>query len=325
MIGRGRRGRGTTRYEAANERRGQRARQHLAKQRDRELRRRKSTDRDRERARSGPSEAGLSPGLRRAALFLTALALGVLFAGPIQRMLTSVTGAGLARLETIAIQGNDHLSFEQVARATGVARGSALTEVSPTAVEARLGAEPWIRDAHVLRLPPSTLLVRVEERRAQAVLVDDARLRLVDDTGNPFAPASNEQAADLPRLLGGADLASDEVHTLLRTALELVERMHAVGSLALAPGGRLDLYLPSQGEPEGWRVHAPVEDTWVVLGREHVMERFERLVELLENEEVTGSIRGGTRRIDLRFSGQAVLRSASREPRAEPRHAQGTS
>jgi hypothetical protein len=91
--------------------------------------------------------------------------------------------------------------------------------------------------------------------------------------------------------------------------------LHAIGALTLARGGRLDLHLPQPGEPEGWRVHAPDGDTWVVLGRVDLMERFGRLVELLENEEVARSIRGGTRRIDLRFEGQAVLRSAARWPR----------
>ena len=38
--------------------------------------------------------------------------------------------------------------------------------------------------------------------------------RLVDETGNPFAAGlQGEQAANLPRLLGGADLASDQKRT----------------------------------------------------------------------------------------------------------------
>jgi cell division septal protein FtsQ len=315
LIGRRGRGRGNSRYEVANRRRGERAREHLTRQRQRDLRRRKITERERERARSGRSEPTLGPRLKHAGLFILSLAAGLLLASPIQQTLTSWTGGGLSRLESIAIQGNDHLSFEHVALATGVAPGSVLSDVVPAEVEARLRADPWIREAQVVRLPPSTLLVRVLERRARAVLVGEEDLRLVDDSGNPFATASAEQAAGLPRIVGGRDLPSHTVHALLITGLDLVERMHAIGVLVLSPEGRLDLHLPSGSEPEGWRVHAPDRDTWVVLGHEDPIERFERLVELLENEEVARSIEGGRRRIDLRFTGQAVLSSEAHRER----------
>ena len=74
--------------------------------------------------------------------------------------------------------------------------------------------------------------------------------------------------------------------------------------IALATlGADLRLHLP-ENEPEGWILEAPERALRVVLGREHLFERFDRLAELLRadlpalDEPV---------RIDLRFADQAVL------------------
>lgn len=308
--GRGRSG-SRLRHETSNDRRGARARAHLARQRQRELARRRGTERARLRARTG---GGKAPGgrLRGALAFALSLAAGVLLAAPLQSLAASWLGDGLGRLESIAIQGGDHLSHDEIAEATGVAPGSALGGVDPADVERRLSDHPWIREARVMRLPPATLLVHIEERRARALLVGREGTRFVDASGNPFAPAVDELAEGLPRLVGGDALEDGRAHETLREALELLERLPGLAEAGLAPDGRIDLHLPGGNAPEGWRLHAPSTGTRVVLGRGDLAGRFERLWQLLEDEETLRALQEGDDEIDLRFADQAVLRSAVR-------------
>jgi hypothetical protein len=249
----------------------------------------------------------------------------VLLASPAQHVLQSrltlFSPSGESRVETIAVQGNAHLSFEDVAEATGVAPDGPMAEVDIHDVVARLESEGWIRAAQVLVLPPSTLLVRVEERVPSAILMDgtnrvlgkdDAQSgagRLVDATGMPFAPLRGRRAvlgeAGLPRIVGGRSLASGEVHPTLVTALALLERFRATsGALGGTPDGVARVHLPGDGD-EGWVLEVPDRTLRVVLGRDHLLERFDRLSALLRAQlpALDQPVR-----IDLRFADQAVLR-----------------
>jgi len=208
-----------------------------------------------------------------------------------------------------------------VAEATGVVPGGPLAEVDVEAVTARLQSEGWIRAAQVLVLPPSTLLVRVEERQPRAVLFDGTNRilgeddehaavgRLIDATGTPFAPLRGRRpvlgAAALPRIVGGRTLASDKSHESLVTALALLERLDEPADPVLASlGGGLRLHLPEEAA-EGWVLDARERSLRVVLGRDHLFERFDRLAELLRARlpALAKPVR-----IDLRFADQAVLK-----------------
>ena len=107
--------------------------------------------------------------LRLGVLFALSLAAGIALAAPLEERLAGWAQDDLGPLEQMAIQGNSRLSFAEVASTTGIRRGTPLASIDPEAVRQRLAAEPWVREANVLRLPPSTLLVRVEERVPQAL------------------------------------------------------------------------------------------------------------------------------------------------------------
>ena len=88
--------------------------------------------------------------------------------------------------------------------------------------------------------------------------------------------------------------------------------------------GHLKLHLPVGDSARGWQLRCPDGGTRVVLGRGDLDERFERLWQLLEDEDIARSLAKGEHTIDLRFAGQAVLRSAARvssggAPEAHPR------
>ncbi len=284
--------------------------------RERERQRLQTQALARTRARRGTPKSRLLARTRFASLFAVSLAAGLLLATPLQERLGQWASGELGQLESIAVQGNRHLSAEEIARATGAEPGSRLAAVETHDVERRLRSQPWIRDARVLRLPPGRLLVRVEERHAEAVLADRASdggepqsWRLVDATGTPFARAEEADIAALPHLLGDDGLKSDESHVSLVTALELSSRLRsAVQSGPPGLADAMELHLPQVGSPEGWVLRSRERSVEVLLGRVQLFDRLDRLEQILaarlsETREAV--------RIDLRFADQAVLRRVS--------------
>ena len=68
--------------------------------------------------------------------------------------------------------------------------------------KARLEAQPWIRQARVTRLLPSTLQVVIEERVPFAVWQSKGKTYVVDREGAVLAPVVREAYADLPLVVG---------------------------------------------------------------------------------------------------------------------------
>ncbi len=209
----------------------------------------------------------------------------------------------------MAIQGNSQLSFNDVALATGVERGQSLADIDLDQVEMRLREQPWIKNAHVLRLPPATLVVRVDEREPRALLADTSsskepgRVRLVDEEGFVFAVASGRE--ELPQFLGGKNLETGRGHLLLSNGLSLLNTLkRAQLEPMVGSGDPLTVQLPNDVSSKGWVVQGRIE---VVLGQKQLESRVQRLVELLGNQEVLDLLSQQDLRVDLRFTGQAVL------------------
>jgi hypothetical protein len=236
---------------------------------------------------------------------------GIYLARPLEPLLLGWAPAQFGDLESIAIQGNSQLSFKDVALATGIARGQSLTQIDLDQVETRLREEPWIKNAHVLLLPPATLAIRVEEREPRAVLVEltdsdrPRRMRLVDETGVVFASASGQEA--LPHLIDGQEMENGRNPVLLANGLSLLRRLHEAEIETIVDHNHpLALQLPETGSSRGWIFRGRVE---VVLGNRHLNARIERLVSLLQNSEVRALLDRPGMRIDLRFAEQAVLQT----------------
>jgi len=306
FFGRGRQR--LSRHEASNRRRGERARDHLERQRARERTHLKERSRARDRARE---QTGLPPlalaRVRAAAVFALSVAIGFALAAPAQRILAKLGEGRLGRIETVAIQGNERHSFEEIAAATGVVPGSALAAVDTEQVEQRLRHQHWIHEANVLRLPPGTLLVQVRERLPVAV-VSGANAgepwRVVDAAGTPFEAASDDDLDSLPRLRSGETLRSGEPNEALRTALELAAALQRPALAGMQSA--MEIQLPG-GSTEGWVLRAREGSLEVVLGHDHLHQRLDRLAQLLESDSGLEDIV----RIDLRFADRAVLRRAA--------------
>jgi cell division protein FtsQ len=89
------------------------------------------------------------------------------------------------KLERFEVEGNteSRVSTEQIVRATGERAGEHLLGVSTNRVALRLQKLPWIAEARVERILPSTLKISVQERKASMVVLTGGGPYLVDAGG----------------------------------------------------------------------------------------------------------------------------------------------
>lgn len=105
-------------------------------------------------------------------------------------------------LKNFVVKGNSgvRVSDEQIILASGVDPGTRLLKVSIDRVEANVSLIPWISEVQVDRLLPSTLQIRVSERRARMQVVTESGPFLVDGQGKVLQRGSENMVEflDLP-------------------------------------------------------------------------------------------------------------------------------
>jgi cell division protein FtsQ len=94
-------------------------------------------------------------------------------------------------VDRIEISGTDHTSPAEVRRAAGIRSGAAMIDLDTGAAAQRIEARPWVAKATVHRSWPSTVEVRITERRAvaQARVGDAGPWSVLDGTGRVLAEA----------------------------------------------------------------------------------------------------------------------------------------
>jgi cell division septal protein FtsQ len=198
---------------------------------------------------------------------------------------------GWLRVRRVAVEGVRYLSAEEVERAAGVPAEANLWE-DTAPVAARVRSHPLVRDAHVRRKLPGTLVVQVDEREPIA-LVPTPTLEPIDREGRllPIDPARH--ALDLPVLRPGPVPDVRATREAARLA-ELDPEFWSAVSVVTAEGAG-DLTLEWGDPPLRIRLRTPVEPV-------RLREARAVLADLTE--------RSGRRpaMLDLRFADQVVVR-----------------
>ena len=132
--------------------------------------------------------------------------MGLLFLG-IQNAYPALRGSDLFLLEHISVVGNLLLTPEEVVARSGLETGGNLFEADLAAATQRLGSHPVIRRALLLRQPPETLVVSVEERRLIALVLASEGILGLDCEGTLFALP--QVPLDLPVITGVQVALSD--------------------------------------------------------------------------------------------------------------------
>lgn len=209
-------------------------------------------------------------------------------------------------LASVDVVGATYADASEVATLTDVRPDSvALYSLSPALIADRAQRHPWVRTAHVRRLPTGTLRVRVEEREPVAlVLVDGEPDRFLDAEGHAMpVQAAAPVVVDVPVLTGrvptapdGGPVDSPSLRELLRALADADEATDALISEIDWQPGRITLWTT----PAGGHDAIPVR-----LGRTGYANQLARL-RAFWDQSVLPRPTALFRQVDLRFRGQVV-------------------
>lgn len=277
-------------------------------------------------ARANRRRVDRQPGeLRRRIARVARLAL------PTVAGLAALAGAALAvwrlgvegpalRIRAITFEGLSRISKEELLELSPAQPGDHLLLVDPAAVEAALARHPWVASVEVRRALPPSLVVRVQERRAVA-LVDLGGLYLVDERGNVFKRAEPGDGLDLPVVTGISREdwmeRRPEVEPLLAGALALLDRWAERGLAARAPVSEIHF-----DADRGVTVYAGADGMEVRLGTGELaakLVRLERVLDALRTDGRTAEVLylDNRRRPDwvaVRLAGRRVPAAGAQRP-----------
>ncbi len=186
---------------------------------------------------------------------------------------------GLLRIHVVRFVGLARATPAELLELSPVQRGDHVLLADTDLVAAALRRHPWVAAVEVARELPSTLVVRVVERRP-AALVDLGGLYLVDDKGEVFKRAVPGDGLDLPVVTGISREAwierRAEVEPLLSAALALLARWAERGLDRTAPVSEIHI------DPDfGTTLWAGEDGLEVRLGHGDLPEKLDRLERVL--------------------------------------------
>lgn len=132
------------------------------------------------------------------------------------------------RVEQIEVTGLKRMDRMSVYAVALDQQSRAMPLVDLEAVRVKLLDYGWIKDAHVSRRLPDTLLIHIEERTPAAIWQNKGQLTLIDATGVPLEPVRADAMPDLPTVIGrGANLQEANYQTLMTAAPALKSLVRA--------------------------------------------------------------------------------------------------
>jgi len=165
-------------------------------------------------------------GLAGAAVLGVANWLGV--PGMVGTALAEQVGDAGFRVEKIEVRGAKRMDAMTVYAVALDQKSRAMPLVDLNGVRDKLLQYGWVRDAHVSRRLPDTLLVRIVERSPAAVWQDQGQLSLIDRDGVYLESVSADAMPDLPLVIGpGADRQEPAYQQLMAAAPALKPRVRA--------------------------------------------------------------------------------------------------
>jgi cell division septal protein FtsQ len=276
------------------------------------------------RARTEPNfkRARLSPRRRRRfRMLLSWNVLGrclgvVLLVIGVHQSVSFVLTTPLLRVDRINVEGHVRLSTGQVQALIEDLRGTNILRADLARARERLAGSPWIANAALRRVLPSTVEVFVAERYPIALCRLGQELFLMDATGallDEFGPQYAE--FDLP-IVDGLATVSGGRSVLDPRRVDLAARV--VAALTRTPEIGTRLSQVDVSDPDDAIVLLDGDSALLHLGRERFLERVQGYLDL------AGALREGVPDIDyvdLRFGRHVYVRPAAGGVRSPGRSA----
>ena len=238
-----------------------------------------------------------------AAGVLTLALAGVLWTGGRGQMLAAAIGQGVDgkfaeagfALKKVHVQGASPLATPDIVKAAGVYKDQPLLGLDLADLKARVEQVGWVKEAHVVRLLPDTLVISVKERRQLAVWQHAGRSVVIDDQGQVIPEADPARFASLPLVVGaGGDRHAGQILPILVQRPKLMARLEA---LVRVDDRRWDLRLK-----DGSLIQLPAVEEEAALMQLEKLDLRSRILEL------------GFERIDLRNPDMVAVRPRVADP-----------
>jgi cell division protein FtsQ len=174
----------------------------------------------------------------------------------------------------IRVEGRETTDPETILAALAAGPGTPILAVNPARAKEQLEALPWVHTAVIERRLPSTLYVRLVERKPLALWQHGGKLELIDREGAAIAVTGLDRFAKLPMVVGeGAASHAAEFLAVLASEPDLAARVTA----AIRVGDRrwnlridnaVDVLLPAEAAASAWSQLARLERSSAILKRE---------------------------------------------------------
>lgn len=248
-------------------------------------------------------------GLVRRSLVLALQASGLVLLGLVGRQiyLATITSARFD-VATIAVRGNSHAKTADIVALAGGARARNIFTLDLESVRADVRRHPWILDASIRRLLPSTVEITVTEREPAAIARFEEKSYLVDGTGRvleEYGPAV--LSYDFPVLTGLEGLPREEGLRRLRAGASAISVLTGsepdfakrISEIDLSTADRLTLRLADGGPILYVSVEDPLRN----------LDHFAEIRSLLPHALPAGGLdpQPKIEYVDLRFRGRIAV------------------
>lgn len=195
----------------------------------------------------------------------------------------AVTSHPYFALRSVGIEGSQRLSVSDVVALTGVSLGQNVLALNISEMEARLAANPWVKQVSIRRELPDALRIVLRERQAAFWVRQGNSLYYAGPDGRPIEELASERFASLPVLevRPGAERFYDELSSLVQSTQqnEFFFGMQQVAMITADPERGLLVRLDAEGltlatELDDWRQGlAHIALVWADLGKRGERER----------------------------------------------------
>lgn len=189
--------------------------------------------------------------------------------------------------DEIRITGLKWQTSAAVLTAIGVTPGRPLVGFEAARAKRLLENLDWVKSAHVQRLFPNQLEIRLVERQPFAVWQREGRFYVIDETGTALTSVGPRTVPGLPLLTGeGAQTAAKEIVNQLAAHPALASKMKAAGRVGdrrwnLYFAGPVKVLLPESEMGKALKVLAALDQEHQILEkdvREIDLRQWDRIV-----------------------------------------------
>lgn len=200
--------------------------------------------------------------------------------------LLSAAGFGI---EAVKLSGQREINEFQVLEALEIHDGSSLALFDADAARERLNHMAWVKNASVMKLYPSTLQIKIEEKVPYALWQRGDLVSIINKAGDVITDDVDGRYANLLLVVNhGAQRRAGEINTALETVPELRPRVRAA---FLISGRRWDLQLEN-----GISIRLPEKNVEAALA------------DLVKMDEDSGLLSRDIVAIDMRLADRVTVR-----------------